>query len=411
MNFNDWFSALQTRTAHNAGAGLVAFKNLLPRLNNPQNNYKIIHVAGTNGKGSVCTLLWHTLTCVGYKTGLFVSPHLISPMERIQINGCAISQEDFKKSVQTVLDAQQEPLNFFELITVAALVYFAAQKTDYVVLETGMGGRKDPTNVCVPVLSIITSVGLDHTQILGSTLAQIAAEKAGIIKPGVPVLCGEVAPQAATVIEQVAQDHKAPLRWVQTGQPFEEIGHDFENGFTLLRFANQAVWKLHLLGEKQPQNACLVYQTAQQLGVGESALKKAFETVQLPGRFERIKKGNTTFILDGAHNPQALENLLMFWQKTPYAWQSPTLLCGFMKDKDFIQMIKMLAPHFARVIVTVPPSPRAATREDYSDLLNAPNITFEPDYQNALKEAQNAQVVLCTGSFYLVGAVRKVLNG
>ncbi len=410
MNFNDWFRELQTRTARNSGAGLVAFKALLARLNHPQNNYKIIHVAGTNGKGSVCTLVAHTLTCAGHKTGLFVSPHLMSPTERIQINGRAISQEDFKKSVQAVLGAEQEPLNFFELVTAAAFVYFATQKAEYVVLETGLGGRKDPTNICVPVLSMITSVGLDHTQILGDTLAQIAAEKAGIVKPGVPVLCGEVAPEAVQIITQTTRDKNAPIMWVQTGQPFDEIEHDFENGFTLLRLAGKVAWKLHLLGGKQTQNACLVYQAARQLGIGEDALKKAFETVRLPGRFEYIQRGKTRFILDGAHNPQAVENLLMFWQKTPYARQNPTLLCGFMKDKDFRKMLALLAPHFARVIVSMPPSPRAAQKQDFGDLLRTANITFEPDCKAALKEAQKAQVVLCAGSFYLVGAVRRMLN-
>lgn len=410
MNFNDWFNALQTRAAHNVGAGLVAFKALLARLNNPQNNYKIIHVAGTNGKGTVCTLLARALSCAGYRSGLFVSPHLISPTERIQIDGREISQADFKKSVQTVLRAQQEPLNFFELITAAALFYFSTQKAEYVVLETGLGGRKDPTNVCVPVLSIITSIGLDHTQILGSTLAQIAAEKAGIIKPGVPVLCGEVSPQAAAVIKQVAQDKKAPLQWVKQGHPFGVSDYDFENGFTHLRLAGKITWKLHLLGEKQTQNACLVYQAARQLGVAENALQKAFETVQLPGRFECIKKGGTVFILDGAHNPQAVENLLAFWQKTPYATQNSTLLCAFMKDKDFEKMLAHLAPHFARVIVTAAPSPRAAQAQDFGDLLHASNIVFEPDYQTALQKAQKAAAVLCTGSFYLVGAVRGLLE-
>ena len=351
----------------------------------------------------------HTLTCAGHKTGLFVSPHLISPTERIQIDGREISQADFKQIVQTVLDAQQEPLNFFELITAAALVYFARQQVTYVVLETGLGGRKDPTNVCVAVLSAITSIGLDHTHILGSTPAQIAAEKAGIIKPGVPVLCGEICAQAAAVIEQVAQDKKAPL--TKTDRLFCEIGHDFEKGFTLLRSAGKGEWKLHLLGNKQTQNACLVYQAARQLGVQEDALKKAFETVQLPGRFERVKKGNTTFILDGAHNPQAVENLVKFWQQTPYARQNATLLCAFMKDKDFSHMLALLTPHFARVIVTVPPFARGAQEQDFGDLLRASNTLFEPDCKAALKAAQTAPVVLCTGSFYLVGAVQKELNG
>ncbi len=409
MNFNQWFLNVQTQTAFNSGAGLFAFNELLARLGNPQQNYKIIHVAGTNGKGTVCTLLAHTLACAGYKAGLFVSPHLQSPTERIQINGQAISAQDFKQAVQTVLAAQENPLNLFELLTAAALVYFAQQRVQYVVLEVGLGGKKDPTNVCVPVLCVITSVGLDHTHILGNTLAQIAAQKAGIIKPGVPVLCGAMPDEAAAVMKQAAEDQKTSLTCVQEGEPFYGYAYDFVNGFTVLRTANQTEWKLHLLGEKQPQNACLVYRAARQLGITDQAIQTAFETVRLPGRFECIKRGDTTFVLDGAHNPQAVENLLAFWQKTPYASQKSALLCGFMKDKDFKQMLEMLPPHFARVIVTVPPSPRGAKAEDFGDLLNAPHITFEPDYQIALSLAQKEPVVLCAGSFYLVGAVREGL--
>lgn len=410
MNFNNWFLDLQTRTASNTGAGLVAFKQLLERLGNPQNKYQIIHVAGTNGKGTVCTLLAHVLTCAGYKTGLFVSPHLISPTERIQINGREISQEDFVQAVSAVRNAQKEPLNFFELVTAAALLYFAQQQAQYVVLETGLGGKKDPTNICAPILSIITSVGLDHTHILGSTLAQIAAEKAGIIKPGAPVLCGEVPLEAATVIEQAVLDHHTSLTWVREGQPFYEYAYDFINGFTALHTIDRQEWNLHLLGRKQTQNACLVYQAARHLRVPENAIKLAFETVQLPGRFERVKKGNTTFILDGAHNPQAVQSLLEFWQKTPYALQKPVLLCGFMKDKDFKQMLDLLAPHFALVFLTVPPSARGAVAVDYANLLNIPHMTFEPDYKKALSCVQNQRVVLCTGSFYLAGALRVELS-
>ncbi len=409
MNFNEWFSQLKTRTAQNAGAGLSAFNELLTRLGSPQTSYKIIHVAGTNGKGTVCTLLAHTLTCAGHKTGLFVSPHLISPTERIQLNGQAVSETDFMQAVERVWHAEKKPLNFFELITAAAFVYFAKQKAEYVVLETGLGGRKDPTSVCVPVLSIITSIGLDHTQFLGTTLAQIAAEKAGIIKPDVPVICGDVVDEAATVIEQTVLDKHTSLTWVKEGQPFYEYAYDFVNGFTTLHTADRTEWELHLLGEKQTQNACLAYQAARQLDVEENAIKTAFKTVSLPGRFDRIKKGNTTFVLDGAHNPQAVQSLLNFWQKTPYVLQNPTLLCGFMKDKDFKTMFSLLAPHFARVIVTVPPSARAATQEDYGDLLNAPHITFESDLRVALMLAQDAPVVLCTGSFYLVGAVKTLI--
>ncbi len=407
MNFNTLYKSLQTRPQ--TGAGLPAFERLLVRLGSPQHNYKIIHVAGTNGKGTVCTLLARTLVCAGFQTGLFVSPHLISPTERIQLNGVPIAEADFCTALQTVLAREDEPLNFFEVLTAAALVYFAKKHAQYVVLETGLGGRKDPTNACRPVLTILTSVGLDHTAVLGATLAQISTEKAGIIKPGVPVLCGPVPDEAAQVIEQTVLDRHAPLTWVGAQDPFYEYAYDFINGFTVLHTVNRQEWNLHLLGGKQTQNACLVFHAAQQLGVAESAIKTAFETVSLSGRFERVKKGTTTFILDGAHNPPAMQSLLNFWQKTPYALQKPTLLCGFMKDKNFKEMLGLLAPHFARVIVTVPPSGRAATQADYGDLLHAPNITFEPDYQAALALAQKEPVVLCTGSFYLVGAVRSIL--
>ncbi len=409
MNFNTFYKNLQTRTAKNTGAGLVAFGRLLARLQHPQNQYKIIHVAGTNGKGTVCTLLAHTLTCAGYETGLFISPHLISPTERIQLNGQSISEADFCQAVQTVLAAEQEPLNFFEVLTAAALVYFAVQQAKYVVLETGLGGRKDPTNIGTPVLAIISAIGLDHTRVLGSTLSQISAEKAGIMKPGVPVLCGDTTPEAARVLEQTAITQRAPLTWVKEGVPFYEYAYDFVNGFTTLHTADRTEWDLHLLGSNQTQNACLVYHAARQLGVPENAIQTAFETVRLPGRFERIKKDNTTFILDGAHNPQAMQGLLHFWQKTPYALQKPTLLCGFMKDKDFKQMLSLLTPHFARVIITVPPAARGATAEDFDEWLRVPHITFEPNYRAAISLARKEPVVLCTGSFYLVGAVHELI--
>lgn len=399
MNFNAWFSDLQTRTAQHSGAGLAAFTQLFLRLKNPQQNYKIIHVAGTNGKGTVCTLLAHALTSAGHKTGLFISPHLTSPTERIQIDGAEISSEDFMRAVETVLAQEKEPLNLFEVLTAAALVYFAEKKAAYVVLETGLGGRKDPTNVCAPALSIITSVGLDHTQLLGDTLEKIAAEKAGIIKFGVPVLCGYLPSDAARVVQETARERKAPL----------EILHA-ENS----------------LGNAQAQNRELARRAAKMLGISGDAINCALATAKLPGRFEIFKCGSKTIILDGAHNPPAMENLLAFWQTTPFAKQRAAVLCAFMKDKDYPKMLSMLFAHFKTGIVTAVSSPRAVKFFSSSRRVGMRDIEkfssqktreilptgweFVSDVSAALARAQaQAEVVLVTGSFYLVGAVRAKL--
>ena len=382
MNFNAWFNQLQTRTAQNRGAGLLAFKELLARLNNPQNSYKIIHVAGTNGKGTVCMLLARALTCAGKKTGLFISPHLISPTERIQIDGLEIAPDDFKRAAEKVLLQEKEPLNFFEILTAAAFVYFAEKNAQYVVLETGLGGRKDPTNACMPVVSVITSVGLDHTHLLGDNLEKIAFEKAGIIKPGVPVLCGALSPDATRVVEQTAREKNAPLEFV-----------DAEN----------------LPGNAQKQNIRLVCRSAKMLKISDEVINGALETANLPGRFEIFKCGSKTVILDGAHNPPAMENLLAFWKTTPFAQRRAAVLCAFMKDKDYVQMLHLLGTHFQTGIVTAVSSPRAARERQMFARLPA-GWNFVPDVEIALAQAkQDADVVLCTVSFYLVGAVRKSL--
>ena len=410
MNFNDVFSQLLTRQGREFGAGLPAFSKLLLRLKNPQKKIKIIHVAGTNGKGSVCTLLARVLTCSGEKTGLFVSPHLVSPTERICVDGMEISPNDFARCVQKVLACEKEKLNFFEILTAAALVYFAEKKCTYAVLETGLGGRKDPTSACTPRACVITSVGLDHTQLLGRTLKEIAREKAGIIKRGVPVWCGPVPPTVRAVLTKIAKEKNAPICFVKNGTPFTLQKTDLQRGFSLLK-KEKNVYPLHLLGKFQPVNACVVYHVARALNVDETALFRAFETVQIPGRFEIFRRGKNTVILDGAHNPQAVAALLDFWQKTVRK-KNAALVCGFMKDKDFKKMLSVLAPHFQKIFLTLPcDAPRAAGEKELRPFLLHPGVAFVPDAREALTRAQkSARIVLCTGSFYLIGALRKQLH-
>lgn len=399
--------AILSARSKKPGIGFEKLRVLLATLGNPQEKLNIIHVAGTNGKGSVCTLLAQSFSLAGHRTGLFISPHLNCPTERLSVDGEPISKRAFAHLVQQVQAVEKEPLNFFEFLTVMAFVYFEAQKVAYAVLETGLGGRKDPTNVCTPLASVITSIGLDHTQLLGKTLAQIAAEKAGIIKPRIPVFCGELPPIALRVVKRAAAQKKSPLTVVQQEQPFTLKAVSWAKQQLLLT-DKKTVWRLALLGEKQTQNACLVYQIGQSFHLPQRALKNAFKTVRVPGRFEVITSGNTTFVLDGAHNPQAVENLVAFYRQTPF-YPRANLLCGFMKDKDFNTMLKRLAPHFEHIILTVPPSPRGATKADFRKWLSNPKITCEPHLHTALKKAAQSSTVLCTGSFYLVGAVRQKL--
>lgn len=410
MSFDIVFNYILKRTGVDYGAGQDGFVRLLQRLGNPQEQFKIVHVAGTNGKGSVSMMTARALECAGYKTGLFVSPHLISPAERIQINGTPISKKSFSQVIVDVFQEEEDELNFFEILTAAALVYFARKKVDYAVLETGLGGRKDPTNACTAALSIITAVGIDHTQYLGSSLAQIAREKAGIIKAGVPVISGAMNPTVREIIAKTAKVQNAPLTFVGQGEPFWESSVDIPQGRTLMRTDDGSVWPLHALGARQVLNACMVYQAAKTLGLPARAVKKAFETVELAGRFEIFHSGKNTVVLDGAHNPQAVKLLMEFWRKTALS-EDAVLLCGFMKDKDYKKMLALLRPYFKTVIVTVPPSARGAGEEEIrAALAKNAQIVFEPDWKKALGLALSHEKTLCTGSFYLVGAVRAKLE-
>ena len=409
MTFNGFCNRLMQRTGPAYGAGPAGFKRLMKRLSSPQNLYQIIHVAGTNGKGSVCYLTAQVLQQAGHKTGLFISPHLCSVTERIQINGKPISISDFKRICQRVLDAEEEKLNFFEILTATAFLYFAEKKVTWVVLETGLGGRKDPTNICRPSACVITSIGLDHCQILGKTLQKIAAEKAGIIKPGVPVFCPPFARPVMTVIRETSRAKKAPLFVIKEGSPLSLKNICWRTKQTVLQKDGRC-WKLNLLGEKQIQNACLVYRLCRRLNICETAIRKGFENVQIPGRFEIIQKEEKTIILDGAHNPQALANLLTFLQKSPWR-KNLAVVCGFMADKDYPAMLNLLSKSGAALYITVPNAKRAATLTQVKNaLLSSERATYFGFPLQALEAAwEHCSVVLVTGSFYLVSSVRTAL--
>ncbi len=405
MTFKQLYQQLMQRTGAGYGAGPQKFKELLFRLGNPHLDYPIVHVAGTNGKGSCCYLTASVLQEAGHRTGLFISPHLFSACERISINRNPISKRTFVRLSLKVFSSEQEKLNFFEILTAVAFLYFSEQKANYVVLETGLGGSKDPTNVCQPVASVITSIGLDHCALLGNTLSKIAREKAGIIKSSVPVFCPHFSAEIRQEIDQRARAKHAPVIEVKNDIFTVQKTDWKKNRFKLLK--DKSEWTLGVLGEKQPENAALVYRICRYLGIGERFIRRGFTNVCIPCRFEVLSQRKKTVIIDGAHNPQAMEAMIRFYKKSPYYSQA-ALVCGFMADKDFPHMLQILSAHFRHLYITLPPSERAASLQSIKKLDFLKNkATYFTDDQRACEQAlKQEQTVLVSGSFYLAASVR-----
>ena len=387
------------------GVGRKGFKSLLCRLGNPHLDYPIIHVAGTNGKGSVCHLTASVLQQAHRKTGLFISPHLFSPCERISIDGKLISKKDFVSVCQEVLAAEREKLNFFEILTAVAFLYFSRQKVNFAVFETGLGGKKDPTNVSHPIASVITSIGLDHCALLGNTLSQITREKAGIIKPATPVFIADLPQEAQKIVIKIATALKSPLTQVRPNY-FKTEKIDWpRNHFILKKGENR--YTVGILGENQPQNAALVYHLCRYLGIEESAIKKGFAKVKIKGRFEVVKHEKNIIVFDGAHNPQAAESLIRFYQKTPW-YKQAVMVCGFMKDKDYPQMLKTFSKHFENLYITSVRSPRAATLQEIKklDFFKQNTVCFPLAFHAFQEACRHSRIVFVSGSFYLVASLR-----
>ena len=326
--------------------------------------FKIIHIAGTNGKGTTATFLAAALKNAGYKTGLYISPHVRRITERMQINGREISLKNLDFYVAQVLAKETARLNFFEVMTLAAFLYFRAQKVDFAVIECGIGGLKDSTNIFTPELSIITSVDIDHADILGNTIAKIAAQKAGIIKPGAPCICGPLSPQAKGVIRKEAAKNKAPLKIMPRAQSAFE------------------------------QNAAIAITAARMLGIKKPEVKN----FKMPARFEIKKLGSKIIIKDGAHNPAALKEFIKTYQKSPYQNPQNTLIYGANPDKDYKTAARILTPHFKNIILTAVPS-GVSPQELQKYFKNGSPRALENLNKTGLKKLPGNIIVL--GSFYL----------
>ena len=420
MQYQEALNYIHARARFGSRPGLGPIGKMLGLLGNPQEKLRVVHVAGTNGKGSTAAMTAAVLRAAGFKTGLTISPYVVDFCERIQIDGEFISQEDLAEEI-TLLQPfadQVEELTEFELITAAAYDYFFRKNCDVVVAEVGLGGRFDATNVIQkPIVSVITPIGLDHTEILGDTIEQIAFEKCGIIKSGVPVVTspGQDTDALAVILEQCAQ------KGCTLEQPTINAAGDVRLSMDGARFVyRDAEMHLPLLGEHQIANALTALKAAElaaRLCGGQAlpmqAAREGLSKVRFPARMEIVCKNPLT-ILDGAHNPhgaRALAQSLSLLEGRPI-----TAVMGVLADKDSTAALKALAPRFRRLICVTPENPRAldghelAARADALGLAASAAHSAQEAWElaSAVAASEKGAVVIC-GSLYLAGQMRKVI--
>jgi len=398
--------------------GLETMQYLLRLMGEPQKPLRFIHIAGTNGKGSVAAMLSAVLSTAGYKTGLYTSPHLVSFCERFQINGQPITEADVVRLVEEIrpvletvgANPEFHAPTFFETVTAIALRYFAEQKVDVVVWETGLGGRLDATNVIVPLVSVITNIAFDHTQYLGETLAQIAGEKCGIIKAGVPVVTA-AAEEALRVIQSTATAQGSVLTVVgrdigATRLSEDELCQRVELTGTRGGFGPLTI---PLLGAHQTINCATAVAALEASGLPSTAkqVHEGLARTTWPGRFQ-IVHHDPTVVLDGAHNAAAAERLAATLREH-VTGRKLTLILGVLRDKNYDQMCQILAPLAARVLCVPVNSDRTSEPDQLARWCQAANpearITVEGNLSAAYAQAcvEGAPAIAITGSLFLVG--------
>jgi dihydrofolate synthase/folylpolyglutamate synthase len=417
MNYPDsvrFLYALGNEVA-TAKLGLERITALLEALGHPQQACRIVHVAGTNGKGSTCAMIESGLRAAGHRTGLFTSPHLVEPTERIRIAGCPVSASRFAAAfdqvhacAETLLRRERIDLHptYFESVTAMALLLFREYGVEFAVLEVGLGGRLDATNVVAPELTVITPVDFDHEAFLGKSLASIAAEKAGILKPGVPAIFAPQRPEADAVLVE---------RAAELGVPVTRSAALPISGIVLHATGSEFTWagapvSCPLPGEHQVENAVTAIAALERLTIPPEAIRQGIAQTVWPGRLERVA-ANPEIILDGAHNPAGARALAAYLDRF-YDPARVWLIYGAMRDKAVAEMAANLFPRARRVIVTAPAQARALRPETIRDLADHDSIEVAPNLPAALARAARADpgdAIFITGSLFLVGEARALL--
>ena len=402
---------LHSRIGLNFRSGLGRMQRAVDLLGNPEQAYPIIHVTGTNGKGSTIAFMRELFISHGKKVGTFTSPHIVSIHDRICINGQPISDVDFIRLANQVKEIEQrllethDQLSFFELLTVIALLYFKEQGVDLVLLEVGIGGLLDTTNVVTGEIAVITSIGLDHQETLGNSLEEIAEQKAGIFKPERVAVIANLAPEAQLVCQKIAEDLDVTL--YQADRDFS-----FKSGHFSSSIANLSRLKLGLEGAYQEENAALALQafllfmTERGEKINEEAIRCALKTTSWAGRLEAVTEH---IYLDGAHNLPALERLVEFIQEKIQQGYQPQILLGALKRKEYSGMLTYLTDH-------LPDTALYVTSFDYQGSLEEQDLSgyhrvasyrdFIDDFE---KSAGEKDLLFVTGSLYFISEVRAYL--
>ena len=418
MTYQEALTYIHSISWRGSKPGLERISGMMEQLGNVQEDLKFIHIAGTNGKGSVSAMLSSVLTAAGYRTGLFISPYIMRFNERMQVNGMPISDEELAEiitEVQPVAESMAERPTEFEIITAAAFVWFARQKCDIVVLETGLGGRLDATNlISQNVCAVITNLGMDHTEYLGNTLGEIAGEKCGILKPGCPVVAYRSAPEAMKVIRARAKELECPVRTADFGK-IKALSADLQGQtFQYKQFPELTV---HLLGAHQLKNAAVALETISVLRkagweIPDEAVVQGMDATRWPGRFE-VLQDNPLVIVDGAHNPQGVESLIAA-VKEYLPGQHIVCVTGVLADKDWKPMMDRLKTVVSDFVAVTPDSPRAlgnvrlarylTDREHWVSVAD----DVEKGLTGALERAKaTGGMVLACGSLYMAADVRR----
>lgn len=436
MDYQEALSYLESLQMHKIKLGLDAMRDFLDRVGSPEKGLRFVHVAGTNGKGSVSATLFSIAKQAGYRVGLYTSPHLSDVRERFRLGDRFIAKDEFARLATRIRGIlEPERITYFEFGTALALLWFAECDVDLVILEVGMGGRLDATNVVTPLVSIITSISMDHEAYLGTTLTEVATEKAGIVKPGVPVVSSAIRPEAAAVVERTCGERGAPLYLFNRDFGYRNEGGSWRWQGTREPAAGEiAGLRCGLLGEYQRQNSAVAVAASLLLrrcgfAIETPAIIAGVAQVSWPGRMEYFHGGQIAlpgrqtdpagrwYLLDGAHNPDGVARLA---ESLAAEFAGRRLVCvwGAMGDKDIAAAFAVIEPVIDRIILTRAPGERSATPDQLLACLSPEgraNAACEPDIRAALARAGALagpdDCIVVAGSLYLLGEVRRMLRG